>query len=49
MKGLSARVEGQRSGMDANFGVMDAASITKPAATVVAARECEKNLKNSRR
>jgi hypothetical protein len=49
MKAPNARVEGQRSGMDANFGVMDAAFTTKPVAMAVAARECGKILKNSRR
>jgi hypothetical protein len=45
----SALAEVRRSGMGANFDVMDAASITKPAVMAVAVHECGKNLKKSRR
>jgi hypothetical protein len=47
MKALNAHVEGQRSGMDANFAVVDAVFITKPAVMAVAVHERGKNLKNS--
>jgi hypothetical protein len=47
MKALIARVEGQRRGMDANFAVVDAVFITKPAVMAVAAHDRGKILKNS--
>jgi hypothetical protein len=47
MKVRNVHAEGQRTGMDANFGVVDAVSITKPAVMVVAVHERGKILKNS--
>jgi len=49
MKDRNVPAEPQRPGMDANFAVMDAASITKPAVMAVAVRKRGKILKNSLR
>ena len=47
MKVPNARVEGQQSGMGANFVVVGAVSTTKPAVMVVAVHKRGKILKNS--
>jgi hypothetical protein len=47
MKARNARAEARRTGMDANFAVVDAASITKPAVMVVAVHDRGKILKIS--
>jgi hypothetical protein len=47
MKALNAHVEGQQTGTDANFAVVDAVSITKPAVMAVAVHDRGKILKNS--
>jgi hypothetical protein len=47
MKAHNARAEARRTGMDANFGVVDAVSITKPAVMAVAVHDRGKILKIS--
>jgi hypothetical protein len=49
MKVRNVPVEAQRPGMDANFAVVAAVSITKPAVMAVAVHERGKILKISRR
>jgi len=47
MKVPNVHAEAQRTGMDTNFVVADAVSITKPAAMAVVAHDATKILKNS--
>jgi hypothetical protein len=47
MKVRNARAEARRTGMDANFVVVDAVFITKPAVMAVAVHNPGKILKNS--